>query len=52
VDTLLRFYDYPGPASSFSALLVDTRPQLLIYSVAWQSRVRSAYPVNNVVPAF
>jgi fermentation-respiration switch protein FrsA (DUF1100 family) len=33
-------------------LLVDTQPRLLVYSVTWQSRVRSAYPANNLVSAF
>jgi len=50
-QALLSFYDYTTP-TTFSVLLLETKQQHLVYSVAWQSAVRSEYPADNQVPAF
>jgi len=51
-EALLSFYDYPGTPPTFSVQLVQARDRYLVYSVTWQSWVRSDYPCNNQVPAF
>ena len=50
-QALRSFYDYTTP-TTFSVLLLETKQHHLVYSVAWQSAVRSPYPSNNQVPAF
>jgi dienelactone hydrolase len=50
-EALLSFYDYATP-TTFSVRLLETRQQHLVYSVTWQSAVRSEYPADNQVPAF
>jgi len=51
-EELLSFYEYPRTPPTFTVRLAEVRERYLIYSVTYQSCVRTDYPCNNEVPAF